>query len=998
MLAIRLFAPTMEVAVDGTPIAMGEQAQLLLAYLAAGGGRPERREAIRELIWHGHSAKAQDEQLRTALKKIRAALGSENSCIKAQPGFLSLDFTQPVTVDAHLLVHAAEDETCALPDLMTAAGLYRGEFVAFVLSTRVGKRHAHRMASDSDDDIEKWWGRTHQKFRNAHDKVLARLFGALYDQELWLESAQWGERWALTGSLSEAEYADVLDAVHKTNDGARFNALLAHARQAWPDSAEIARTLHHLNRSRIAHNLPALPRGVIGREVELARLATQLAGNETRMISISGIGGVGKSTLALAAAQHAKDNLHQRFFDGVFWVRAEGLKTTAECANAIATAVGFHPDLAGRSQPRDQMLNWLRDKRALVVIDDLDVLLSHDQSTNEGLDHLGIRQFLHDVYHQAQQATLLLTSREQLGLDMDMSSMLEGLGIPAVDGAGLAEPYAAVQLFEDEARRQLAGQRSVAAMRGAAHKIARLTEGLPLALQMAAGLLPAHAGDANGVALAIEKNYRILQRQDLNVSARHRSIQAVFEASWQRLSAPEQAALSALSTFAGGFDPAAAAAVAQATPELLQSLFRKALVQLSHAAIANGRFGLHALLRQFCLAKLEANALHAAEVRQRFATHFAGLAGGSADWRTFADDWANMLQALRHAHGSAHWQLVCELANGMSERWYAAGRYTDVREGLALACGAAETLGDTRALVRFLAQRGRACVRQADYAEADGYFAQALALGTRLMDAQSLGLVYYERAQGGIETGGYVLASQCLDDCLDIGHELNDRLLVAEAHRQRARMHYNVGRYADALQSALEAQASYASIDDAACKISFFRLHAEILLRLTQSGAGNHEAGFEACFARAQELCGRFGNLREQAALEFTHAQWLRYHKNFGAARDAAQRSLASFREIGDRKTAAFVIADLGYIEMRSENWAAACEQLEQARAALEQLGDHTNIIAVTFRLGEAYLHLGLQAKAKPALEQALVLAKTYAHPMHDAIAKALAGISHPLP
>jgi predicted ATPase/transcriptional regulator with XRE-family HTH domain len=349
-------------------------------------------------------------------------------------------------------------------------------------------------------------------------------------------------------------------------------------------SAPITAPQDSFNHARI--HLPAQPSPLIGREAELGELGALLASPDCRLVTIVGPGGIGKTRLALAVAERAVG-----FDDGAVFVPLAAINSPAFIAPAILAMLGV--PLHSQRDPQAQLLDVLRPRALLVVLDNLEHLLVPNANQE------GAITLLAEILAQAPSLTLLATSRERLALPGEWLYDLAGLSYPVGETNDHIESYDAVRLFVQRAgqvRRQFA---LAAGEARAVARICRLVEGLPLAIELAAAALRTRSVIA--IAEAIESSVMALKSELRGIPERQRSVWATFEHSWRLLSDEERQVFAWLSVFRGGFQEDAAAQVAQATPQLLAALLDKSLLRWDGAA----RYDMHELVRQYASEKLE---------------------------------------------------------------------------------------------------------------------------------------------------------------------------------------------------------------------------------------------------------------------------------------------------------------------------------------------------------------------------------------------------------
>jgi predicted ATPase/DNA-binding CsgD family transcriptional regulator len=351
--------------------------------------------------------------------------------------------------------------------------------------------------------------------------------------------------------------------------------------------------------------LPRQSRSIVGRERELVEISALLSEPLCRLVTLLGPGGIGKTCLALEAADQQRRQAS--YADGVVFVDLAG--TVAP--DFVPAAIGGALDVSfwGPEEPLVQVMSYLADKQMLLVVDNLEHLLAGSGC-------------LADLLNAAPGLKILATSRERLNLREEWVYSVGGLAFPPGYAGALtvseAQAYGAVQLFVQRAR-QVQHHFSLADNLPSVLSICRQVEGLPLGLELAASWL--HAMSCSQVAARMASSLDFLVTPLRNMPERHRSLRTLFERSWSLLAAGEQAVFMRLALFHGGFDLDAAAAITGAALPVLAGLVDKSLVRIDAA----GRYDLHVLLRQYAQDKL-ANAGEYASTMQRFLGYYVQLA------------------------------------------------------------------------------------------------------------------------------------------------------------------------------------------------------------------------------------------------------------------------------------------------------------------------------------------------------------------------------------
>jgi predicted ATPase/DNA-binding CsgD family transcriptional regulator len=317
----------------------------------------------------------------------------------------------------------------------------------------------------------------------------------------------------------------------------------------------------------------------VGRAKERADITTRLLSLECRLLTLTGLGGSGKTRLAIETASAVA----AQFPHGMVFVALQPIPRADLLTSAIAQTVGL--TCYGEVEPQEQLFAYFRDKTCLLILDNFEHLLD-------------AAAFVCDLLAAAPGLTILVTSREALHLQEEWLYPLKGLQTPpSVYATGLEE-YEAVQLFLSHVRR-VQPAFDLASEHEAVIRICMMTAGLPLALELAASWLKGlHAAH---IVRAMQHNLDVLSTTTRNVEARHRSLRAVFDQSWELLLPYERRIFARLSVFRGGFTSDAAEHVAGGSLADLAALVEKSLIQLE----STDRFGMHELLRQYAIEQLE---------------------------------------------------------------------------------------------------------------------------------------------------------------------------------------------------------------------------------------------------------------------------------------------------------------------------------------------------------------------------------------------------------
>ncbi len=371
----------------------------------------------------------------------------------------------------------------------------------------------------------------------------------------------------------------------------------------------LAQTANPSPRGAPRHNLPTAITSFIGREREVTDVRERLS--VARLLTLTGVGGCGKTRLALEVAGALVD----RYSDGVWLVDLAPLADSALVAHSVAAVVGVH-ETVGQSTV-SALVSRLRARRVLLVLDNCEHVLD------------ACARLVDAVLRGCPEVRVLATSREGLGITGEIAWRVPSLPVPDIEHLPpFAElrANAAVRLFTERAaatRTQFVlNERNAPAV---AQVCARL-DGIPLSLELAAARIAAMT--AEQVAARLDDRFRLLTSGSRAALPRHQTLRASLDWSYALLSQSEQTLLNRLSVFAGGWTLDSAEAVclgaglevADVTDGLL-GLVSKSLVVAEETPDRNQRYRLLETVRQYARERL-ASAGEADIVQEQHAAHF----------------------------------------------------------------------------------------------------------------------------------------------------------------------------------------------------------------------------------------------------------------------------------------------------------------------------------------------------------------------------------------
>ncbi|MEO7719561.1 MAG: tetratricopeptide repeat protein [Capsulimonas sp.] len=758
----------------------------LLALLVLRAGRPAERDWLSGTLWPDATQSRAAMNLRVVLSELRHALGSAGGRLISPARYtISLDLAG---AEVDVAAFDAAISTKSLPELAAAVSLYAGPLLEGCTEEWIDQERGAR-----EQDC------LHALQTLADASLAAGDFGAAssYFQKAvaldpWREGAQRGLMEALAGGGDSNAALHVYQAfvrlLRKDDPRASpdeqttavYTRLRATARRRSVASA--APSVSEEEPSGVAGNLPSPLTDLIGREDERSDVLALL--RRSRLATLTGPGGIGKTRLAIAVAEEAA----QEFADGVFFVALDALSDGSQIAPQVASALGLREE-SGRTL-MESVIDHLKPKRVLLVLDNCEHLL--DASAQMTAQLLGACAGLR----------ILATSREGLGVTGEAAWTVPGLPIPDpshlppgdVARARVLESYPSVQLFVERAQ---AVRKTFTLMGSNAAPVAQVCarlEGIPLALELAAARV--RAMTVKQIAARLDDRLGLLTGGNRTAHSRQQTLKATLDWSYSLLSPPEQRLLSSVSVFSGGWSLEAAEAICSDQDvsvdqvlDLLTSLVDKSLVAFDgDGSSVSGRYRLLEMVRQYANSRLaESGQERLVQMKHRdwFLTlaEDAGLVGLSSVpldrmVRLLDIDIDNLRAALdRCSEGDKQdAEIGLRMAAALWRFWAETRRFGEGRAILHQML----TRGSIREenTVRAEAMRGAGylAASQGDYSAARGNYEQSLEIYRQLGDRTSIGrllsslhhiahrqgdisavLVYYE------ETQSY--CQQSVDDC-----------------------------------------------------------------------------------------------------------------------------------------------------------------------------------------------------------------------------------------
>ncbi len=650
----------------------------------------------------------------------------------------------------------------------------------------------------------------------------------------------------------------------------------------------------------LPNNLPPQLTSFVGREHEMAEIKRLLGG--TRMLTLTGAGGTGKTRLALQAAA----DVLEEFPDGVWVVDLGALAEPGLVAQTAASALGVR-EQTGRPIT-DTLAEYLKSRTLLLVLDNCEHLL-------EGCAKLAAL-----VLRSCPGVKLLTTSREPLGVVGEVSWTVPPLSAPDPHLAPAGDPVTAwgrteaVRLFVERALLSKPDfaltDRNAVSVAQVCHQL----DGIPLAIELAAARVKVMSVEQ--IAARLDDRFRLLTGGSRMLLPRHQTLRATMDWSYELLVEQEKALLRRLSVFAGSWTLEAAEAVCGGDGledwevlELQSHLIEKSLAMVEENPAGETRYRLLGTIRQYARDRL-VEAGEAARVRTRHLEWFVELAEKAAAELRGRDQalWFGRLeQEHDNLRAALEWSLAQEesveaglrIAGALYRFWYVRGYLTEGRQWLeqALVKGSAARPGPR---ARALHAAGYLAWGQADFPRARALFEQSLAL-YREGHGDKRGLARTLNSFGMVsrELGEEERATELYAEGVAVAREIGARDLVLSLLNNTAELTRTRGDYASAGALYQEALAARGKVRDSGTAVVLFNLG------LVAFAQGDH-ARARSFFSEALEICkeigdklGSVGAVEGLAGVYGIQGEPARAARLFGAA-DAFHKAINAPVQSGD--------------------------------------------------------------------------------------------------
>jgi len=678
---------------DSAVSVSGTRVRGLLVRLALAGGRAVDPGTLVDALWPEERPADPANALQSLVSRLRRMLGGADAVAQVDGGYrLDVDADDVDALRLERLAAAGRDrlragDPASAVALLGAAVALRGEPAVIGAVAPAAAIRLARCSVEAEADLaeaELALGRS--------EAAAGRLTALLAEHP-----------------ADERAAALLMDALAAQGRQAEALSLYERVREALADrlGADPGAALRerHLRLLRSAQTVPAEPRAdpgsnlpapltsFVGRDEDLARVDTLLAGG--RLVTVVGPGGAGKTRLAVEAGRRHR----HEYRDGAWLVDLASVLEPAKVGAAVLAAIGLRGsalfDGSGRmragSDELDLLADQLNGRESLLVVDNCEHLID------------AVARLISTLLPRCAGLRVLATSREPLAIDGEALVPLGPLALPdPAAGVEQIRRTAAVRLFAERAAAVRPGFDVDEHTAGDVVRVVRGLDGMPLALELAAARL--RTLSLGELAAGLSDRFRLLTTGNRTALPRHRTLRAVIAWSWDLLGEHERTVADRVAVLPGGVTPDSATALCAGTsvaaaevPELLAALGGRSLRPL---APESGRYRMLETLREYGIERLAGQGMLGA-VRDLAARHLSELVarhdpqlrgpGQLAALRVMHSEYDNALAALRHLCDTGDADGAVSLALNLAWYWQMLGRHTDAAywlgEALALPAG-----------------------------------------------------------------------------------------------------------------------------------------------------------------------------------------------------------------------------------------------------------------------------------------------------------------------
>ena len=674
-----------------------------------------------------------------------------------------------------------------------------------------------------------------------------------------------------------------------------------------------------------SNNLPLELTPFIGRDDELVKIGELLQDPTVRLLTLVGVGGIGKTRLAL----HAAAKLVDSYPDGVWLVELARLRDPGLVPQRAAAVLGVsaHEAEDGRDV-KDVLAAYLSDKKLMMILDNCEHLI-------EACAELAV-----NLLRECPELRLMATSRENLGIPGEKSFAVSSMGIPPESApAQDLESFEAVRLFIDRAVAALPDFLIASNNSNSIINICRQLDGIPLAIELAAARVKILAPEQ--IADRLQDRFQLLTGGSRTALPRHQTLQATMEWSYSLLTQPESSLLMQLSVFSGGWTLEQAEGLVQDdlgrrsdTLDLLSNLVDKSLVSVKRKH-GLARYAMLETVRQFAADKLSESG-DADDFSQRHANLFINLAeeadprlrgSDQLEWlERLGDEHENLRAVLRWSIDANHADEAARLVGAMGWFWFMRGFWQEASDWLTKLLNMVD-VPKPRLRAKALIRAGAVETIRGNITRSAELGEEALEICTDIGDEQGVAWCMNLLGQTTmIHREDLDKAFELLKESIEIFRKLGDEWGVAWSTRYLGQMFELQGDVNRAVQLQRDALHKFDDLGD-----DWNAAHSLYLLG---------------------------GTFRDNG--------------DFEEAKPYFQESISKSKLVADNVMAAHALQGLGVVALKSGHYQDADEYLQSALDVLQRIGDEHCASRVLANMSQIAQHDGEYAQATKLQQQSL--------------------------
>ncbi|MEM7131556.1 MAG: tetratricopeptide repeat protein [Chloroflexota bacterium] len=910
---------------DGKPlIDLGtNKTQALLYYLAV-TDEVHPREHLARLLWGGDSDDKARNSLRVALAALRKNLPNH---LDVQRQTIAFEVNCVLELDVHQFddYSASIGGTSGATEVTTlkkAIDLYRGDFL-------------EDFHVDGAPNFEDWLLAEREYRRQVAIDILNGLATAFRERRQYKDAQEVLSRLLELEPWEEDAHYMLMETLSRLGD---FNGALAQYQSCVEilaqelDAEPMPETIVLYERIQIArslrrHNLPAESTPFVGRESELTALYEMLISPECQLITITGLGGMGKTRAALASAKKIVDREDLIFLNGIIY---SSLASTlsAELLPSIL-AEGLAIKLDSSDDPLNRVIHYLANQECLLILDGFETLLSESQSKQA-------TDTIIQILTHCPSVKFLITSREPLNIRQEQRVELQGLTFPLTADEGQLETYSAIQLFLQGAEQVRPGFQIQDDEKDDVVALCKLLGGMPLGLKLSAAWL--RGMSVQRIVAEINRNLDFLSTRMRDVAPRQRSLRAVFNYTWSLLTNREKDAFRSFSAFQGEFGEEAAFVITGVNKTTLNSLIAHSLMQCrtrqwittrdgANVTTEVTRYSMHQMVRQFAAEKLQEVPEQEKMIRSAHCQYYVTfLKEQTARFSSFDETAALSAIGREDENLRAAWQWAIHSFNPSA--------LENLLKGISLFFQLNGPFQEAEARCRVVIEQIHEYVESGQIREDE-----ASPILGKLMVEQARFLIHMSRNESALQIVDSLLA-------------LNEMLKISEAG--------NMARLESA--SKLEAEA--------------YALQSQALIFI-----GDLDHSYIAA-QKALQLSVKTQLLQVELVshrmVGFYHLQRNEYELSHAAYEEALEIA----RKLNDRRSESTMLSSLGVISVQQSDYQQATIFYEQALNLSVEIGDRPGEVHRLNNLGRAYSEQRDFVRAEAHLRHAYHLSREIGYKM----------------